>query len=96
MKPEPEYTPNCRCKRGEVRTYLTHENAIEGKLIVDHEPPIRQEDHPDGNSWNGGLCIARAYVADNGQERQDFVLIAFSEVERVRDACNVFLFDHRL
>lgn len=88
-----EFTPNCRCKRGEMRTYLDHENAIEGRLIVDHEPTM----HPTGDeglSWKGGLCIERKWLGKDGKELNAFVLLDFSEVERVRDAMNTFLFDH--
>ena len=89
-----EFTPNCRCKKGEVRTYLRYENAIEGTLVVDHEPPTRSES-PEQLSWKGGLAIERRWRhAEGAKETTDFVLLDFSEVERVRDACNAFLHDH--
>jgi hypothetical protein len=91
---EVEYTPNCRCKRGELRTYLDHNNPIEGRLVVDHEPVMRAEDHEEGNCWTGGLCVERKWLGKDGKERSDFVLFDFSEVKRVRDAMNAFLFDH--
>lgn len=91
-----EYTPNCRCKKGEIRTYLRYENTLEGTLIVDHEPAVRQsENDPEQLPWKGGLCIERRYKVD-GHERNDFVVLDFSEVERVRNACNAFLHDHTL
>lgn len=89
-----EFTPNCRCKKGVVRSYLRHENAEEGTLVIDHEPTMRPEDNPEGNSWKGGLCIERRWKDGSGKEYNDFVLLDFSEVERVRGALDAFIFDH--
>lgn len=89
-----EITPNCRCKPGTIKTYLDYTNTVEGKLIVDHEPVIRAEDHPEGNEWPGGVVIERKWTAHNGVIKNDYVVLNFAEAEKVRDALNVFLWDH--
>lgn len=89
-----EFTPNCRCKPATVKTYLDYTNTIEGKLTVDHEPPIRPEDHPEGTEWPGGVVIERSWRSENGKERADYVVLSFTEAEKVRDALNAFIWDH--
>lgn len=86
-----EFTPNCRCKSGIVKKYLERDDP-EGKLVVDHEPVIR----PRGQEqleWPGGICIERSYDVA-GKLRRDFVILSHAEATAVRDALNVFLWDH--
>lgn len=89
-----ETTPNCRCKPGTIKIYLDYTNEAEGKLIVDHEPPVQSKDHPEGHSWPGGVTIERQWKTLKGVQKNDYVVLNFAEAEKVRDALNVFLWDH--
>jgi hypothetical protein len=88
-----EFTPNCRCKPGSAKIYLERDDP-EGKLIVDHEPVIRPRGEEE-LEWPGGVCIERRYESA-GKQYRDFVILSFTEAEKVRDALNVFLWDHQL
>lgn len=77
-----------------MKIYLDYINTVEGRLIVDHEPPIRPESHPEGNEWPGGVVLERAWKTPAGVEKRDYIVLNFTEAGKVRDALNAFIWDH--
>lgn len=90
-----EFTPNCRCKPGAVKVYLDYMNTIEGRLTLDHEPVVKPDDHPEGNEWPGGVVLERQWKTQAGVQKNDYVVLSFTEAEKVRDALNAFIWDHQ-
>lgn len=89
-----DYPPRCNCDKTKVKVYLDYTNTIEGQLIIDHEVPLRPGEHPEGNEWNGGVSIERRWKTPSGAEKQDFVVLNFTEAEKVRDALSAYIWDH--
>lgn len=91
-----EFTPNCRCKPGVLKVYLDYNNIVEGRLTVDHEPVLRPETNEEALEWPGGVVIERQWKhPKTGVPKADYVVLSFTEAEKVRDALNAFIWDHQ-